>query len=373
MKIESSRTLIDGMFQPAALTIENGRIVDVSHQVSATATSDYLVPGFIDVHYHGCYLANSVENPLESLKMMSKKALLEGTTSFYPTTTSIALVEIKTALKEMVKYYNNQPRGHTQMLGIHLEGPFMQEEYSGSQLTQYFLDCTSELFEDIKNAAEGLIRYVTLAPEKITESNIIKQIVSNDIVVSLGHTGCTFDQAMEAINKGATSATHLYNAMGKLSHHSPGVITACLLDDRVYAQIIVDGHHVSYPSIQLALKCKGFDKVILVTDSNSAKGMEAGEYNLNGREVVMGSDGTVRTKKNNSLAGSTACMNRCIENIVNHCGVTVAEACKMASENVARLMNLKTKGKIQTGFDADLVFMNEKFDIKRVIVHGEEC
>ena len=373
MKIEGKNVLINGCFQPATIIIEEGKIIEIINEATAEATEDYIVPGFIDVHYHGCYMANAMDEPLKSLEVITKKSLLEGTTSVYPTTTSLDRESVKQALKDMAEYYHNQPVGHANMLGIHLEGPFLAEDFAGAQQTQYFEPCSSELFTEYQQAAEGLIKYITIAPEKDAEMTLIKELSNQGIVVSIGHTGCSYEEAMAAIDNGATSATHLFNSMKKMAHHDPGVLTAVLIDDRVYTQLTVDGLHVSFPTVKLTLRSKGTDKIVLITDSNSAKGMLPGEYNLNGRIVLMDETGAVRVKKNNSLAGSTACLNKCVSNLVNYCEVSIADACKMASENVAKLMNISTKGLIKLGYDADIIFLDKDFNVTKAIVNGIDC
>lgn len=310
-----------------------------------------IYPGLIDIHTHGCVGKDTMEAELEE---MSLHMLKVGTTTWYPTTMTMSEEDIIRATEVDITKV-----GGANIPGFHLEGPFINVTYKGAQNEKYVIPPTMELVKKCKN-----VKRITLAPEIEGALEFIK---SCDTTVSIGHSTCDYDTAMAAFKNGAKSLTHTYNCMSPLHHRAPGPIPAGA-ESGAYAELICDGIHVHPAMVRLLVKLYGEDKVILISDSMRAAGLNDGVYDLGGLPITVKSG--VALTENGKLAGSTTNVFACVKNAIAF-GISKDAAVKMATENPARLMGLTTKGKIEVGYDADFIIVDDQFNLIRAIARGE--
>lgn len=336
--------------------------------------SHYLaVPGFIDVHTHGAAGADTMDATTEALTTMAAALPKEGTTSFLATTITQEAESIEKALLNASEYIEKQPaQGQAEILGLHLEGPFVNKQRAGAQPAQYIIDPDLELFKRWQELSNGTIKLVTLAPERPGGLELIRYLKENGIIASLGHTDATYEEVLEAIAAGSNHVTHLFNQMRGLHHREPGVVGAALLHDEIMAELIVDGVHVRPEMVLLAYKQKTSEGIILITDSMRAKCLRNGQYDLGGQEVTV-QDGKA-VLKDGTLAGSILKLGQGVKNILTYTGCTVEEAIRMASVNPAKQLGIfERKGSISIGKDADIVILNEDMEVEMTYCRGKRA
>ena len=352
--------------------IEGDKVVDISERKPEKediidAKGLYVSPGFIDIHTHGRGGYQVMDSTFESLNAISKASLQTGVTSFLVSTVTMPIESISHAIENVVK--NKEKVEGAQILGVHMEGPFFSKVYKGAQPEEYMIHPTIQNFVSIVNNNEDIVKKVSLAPELEGATELIPYLFEKGIIVSLGHTNATYQEAQRAIDLGATSATHTYNAMTPLTHREVGVTGTVMINQNVYAELVLDGIHVSYPAAKILLKTKGKDKVVLITDSVETAGLPDGIYES--------SMGTVRINNhqvrllNGTLAGSQADMNQCVKNVYQHLGLTLNEAVSLASYNPAKSLGIDKMGEIKVGNFADIIFFDDNFQIKQTIVKGK--
>lgn len=374
MKVKGNHIYINHVFRKAELTIENGVIQSILCDDSIITDNDnYILPGFIDLHYHGCYGTNSMDETNEQLKHMMTNVLKEGTTSILATTTSDETNKIIKALQHLHAYAKTQTSEEAEIIGIHLEGPYLSKKRAGAQKSEYLKHTDIEEFRQFVDAAGGDLKRCTLAPEMDEDMALTNYASKEGIVVSLGHSDADETIAKEGFEKGATLVTHLFNGMREMMHREPNLACAGLMDERVYCEVTADGHHVAFDMLRLVWKLKGSEYLILITDSNMAKGLPAGIYDFNARKVQVDEDGVARLLATGSLAGSTAQLNLCLKNMVEQVGVPLEDAVRMVSENPAKCIGIeKHKGYIKEGYDADLSVLDKDFQVVAVYKKGKE-
>ena len=352
--------------------IEGDKVVEISERKPEKediidAKGLYVSPGFIDIHTHGRGGYQVMDSTFESLNAISKASLQTGVTSFLVSTATMPIESISHAIENVVK--NKEKVEGAQILGVHMEGPFFSKVYKGAQPEEYMIHPTIQNFVSIVNNNEDIVKKVSLAPELEGATELIPYLFEKGIIVSLGHTNATYQEAQRAIDLGATSATHTYNAMTPLTHREVGVTGTVMINQNVYAELVLDGIHVSYPAAKILLKTKGKDKVVLITDSVETAGLPDGIYES--------SMGTVRINNhqvrllNGTLAGSQADMNQCVKNVYQHLGLTLNEAVSLASYNPAKSLGIDKMGEIKVGNFADIIFFDDNFQIKQTIVKGK--
>lgn len=320
----------------------------------------YLVPGFIDLHIHGANGYDVMDGTEEALAGISLALTAEGVTG-YLATTMTAEDELIDSVLETIASMPPNPDGAA-ILGVHLEGPFIAKDKVGAQRKEAVRDPDLTLLQRWQKCARGAIKVVTLAPELPNALALIKSLRDMHIKASIGHTNATYAQTCEAIAAGCTQATHLFNAMSGLHQREPGAVGALLLSDAVVAELIVDGHHLHPAVVEMALRMKSKERLMLVTDAMRAKCLGDGEYDLGGQTVSVHENRA--TLANGALAGSVLTMPQAIKNMVQFSHCTLAEAVTMASENPARVMGMEArKGSISIGKDADLVVMNADLEV----------
>ena len=310
-----------------------------------------IYPGLIDTHSHGCIGLDTMEGGLAE---MADFELEHGVTTWYPTTMTMSQEDIIAATHRDIDF------GHgANIPGFHMEGPFINKKFKGAQNEAYILPPTMELFNKCKN-----IKTVTIAPEVEGSEEFIKNCPA---VVSLGHTEADYDTAKRAFALGAKKLTHTYNVMPGIHHRAPGPIGAGSDTDGVYAELICDGKHVHPSAVKMLIKIFGEDRIVLISDSMRATGLGDGVYSFGGQPITV-KDGTALTE-DGKLAGSTSTLFDCVKVAISF-GIPEEAAVKMASENPARLMGLN-KGKIEVGYDADFIIVDESFNLIKAIARGE--
>jgi len=340
-------------------------------EIIALPSTYKAVPGFIDVHIHGVNGADVMDATEESLNIMTEALPSEGTTSFLATTMTQSRSEIEKALSNAGNYIDgNQEAGRAEIIGIHLEGPFVNPKMAGAQPREHMVYPNLDLFKKWQSLAKNRIKLVTLAPEKTGGLDLVRYLKNTGVVASIGHSDAVYEEVMEAVKAGANHVTHLYNQMRGLHHREPGVVGAVFLHPELKAEIIVDGVHVRPEMVNLAYKQKGSHGLILITDSMRAKCLKNGHYDLGGQDVVV-QDGKA-VLSDGTLAGSILKLGTAATNILNYTGCSLEEVIEMASANPAKQLNIfNRKGSIKKGKDGDIVILNENLDVVMTFCRGK--
>lgn len=330
-----------------------------------SAEGCYISPGFIDIHIHGAGGFNTMDGTTEALNEISKSIIVKGTTSFLPTTMSMSSHQIYGALDSVEEVMARDTEG-AQVLGVHMEGPFISKEYKGAQNEKYIISPA----EDFLQGYEKIIKIITIAPEIPGALDFIKKTrEKQDIMFSLGHSGATFEESQRAIAAGVSHVTHLFNAMPPLHHRNPGIVGAAF-SSQVSVEFIADNIHINPALYQLILQIKGREKTVLVTDAMRAACLGEGEYDHGGLRVF------VKNKRaslqDGTLAGSILTLDEAVRNIKKYTRLSLFEIVKLASLNPAKVLNIsRSKGSISPGKDADLIIFDEGIQIKQAFVNGK--
>lgn len=370
----------EGELHDAGILIREGAIQAIGPRESlqlprgateVAAPDCMAIPGFIDIHVHGAGGRDVMEGSGEALQTMSRKLAEFGTTSFLATTVTAATDDTCRAAEGVARYVAKQheadPVG-AEVLGIHFEGPFLSKERRGVHPPELLQLPSAPVLERLLKASAGNARILTMAPELFGAAPCMDAAKKAGLVVSMGHTDATYEQARAAIASGTRHATHVYNAMRPFTHRDPGVIGAVLTSPEVSAELIADGIHVDEVAMKILLQAKGAGRVILISDGISATGMPDGKYMLGGMEVTV-TQGVCRNAEG-KLAGSTLTLDRALRNIVA-LGVPFAEAVRMLTLNPAKLLGIEfKKGALRTGADADIVLLDETLHVRQVWTRG---
>lgn len=356
------------------LIIEDGKIASLGNE-SAQGLMELpenytVIPGFIDEHIHGAMGSDAMDGTFKDLSTIAKALASEGTTGFLATTMTQSPENICHALNAVKEYREQNPEEGAEILGVHLEGPFIAKEHVGAQPIEYVQKPLVETFKVYEEASGNNIKIVTLAPEVEGAENLIKYLVSKHIVASVGHTGATYEDVKRAIAAGASNATHTYNAMKGVHHREVGTVGATFLFDEINAEIICDGIHVSAPAIQLLYKNKPHNKFTLITDAMRAKHMPDGMYELGGQPVIVKNNEA--RLENGTLAGSVLKMNLAVKNVMKFLNLPLEEVVKYASINPARNLHIDNEvGSIKVGKRANLVVVDENLNVIMTIRDGK--
>ncbi len=326
------------------------------------AKGAYVSAGFIELHIHGSANADVMDATLEALQTISSSLLQTGTTSFLPTTMTMSNVSITKALQN-IKLHKKSVSG-AKILGVHLEGPFINTLKHGAQDKAYIQLPNKALIEDFMHE----VKMITLAPEIEGAKAFIEYLAKNHshIVLSIGHSDASYDKSMESFSWGISHATHLFNAMNTYHHREPGIVGA-VFDSDITCDVIADLVH-THPSTLGLVQSMKKEKLILITDAMRAGCMKCGSYDLGGREVYV--EGAKATLLDGTLAGSVLKLNDALKNMVQHTDMTREEAVYAVTKAPAQKLGLK-KGQLKVGYDADIVIFDEDFSIISTIVAGE--
>jgi len=330
------------------------------------ASARIVVPGFIDMHIHGCAGFDVTEGKSGFLEEMSKFLAKHGVTSFLPTVMTATKKKIVKAIENVKE---GQRKKGPNILGVYLEGPYISIDRAGAQNPRYIRDPDLSEVKEILDAAGKIVKVVALAPERLNAIQIIRELRRRGIVASAAHTNASYQEMLVGIEAGLSHVTHVFNAMSGFDRQEIGAVGAALLQDELTTELIADGVHVHPSAIKMLVKMKGYDKVILVSDAISATGLPDGKYELGGLEIFV-KDG-VSTLRSGVLAGSTLTLDRAVKNMVECANVPVSDAIKMATLNPARVLGVKTKGEIKAGADADITILDRNFKVQSVMIHGE--
>lgn len=353
-----------------SLEIKDGKINKIGDFTKGINLADnlYVIPGFVDQHVHGGNHSDAMYPSHEDILNISKTIASEGVTSFLATTMTQSEENIVSALKNINTYIDKKYLDGAEVLGVHLEGPFISKKFKGAQPEEYIIPCDLKTYKRFEEASGDNIKVVTLAYEE-NGKELTKYLSQNGVVVSLGHTNATAQEVFEAVKDGASCATHCYNAMKALHHREAGTIGGAMLSDEMYCELIADLVHVSPEAIQILFNLKGKDKMILITDGMEAKHLSDGDYKLGGQTVHV-VDREARLDSGN-LAGSTLYMNEAVRNIKKVMNLSMEDAIDLATVNPAKNISVfDRKGSIKVGKDADFVIVDKDFNVYETIRGG---
>lgn len=356
-------TRIAGLLTPGETLPPDTQVLDVSHC--------YVAPGFIDSHTHGGAGQNFMAGSEAALAAISAYMAQGGVTSCLATTTSAALPDLERALAAAAAAVKNPVAGRVNVLGIHLEGPYLNPQFRGVHAEQFVRAAALPELEALWAAAGPALKVVTLAPEIPGGMAAVEFFASRGVQVSLGHTGATYEQAKLALARGVRRATHLFNAMPPIHHRNPGPPVALLEDTGAFLELTVDGLHVHPAVVALVLRLVGPERVVLITDSIDVAGLGDGVFTRWEGTQVLIKDGKSVTRAG-SLAGSTLTLDQAVRNLVNLVGVPVAQALRMAAETPARALGwLDRKGTLAPGKDADVVVLDSQLAVVLTLAGGQ--
>ncbi len=350
----------DGRFVEEAARAEDGETVD--------ASGCYVIPGLVDLHFHGSAGADISDGDLAGLHKMGAYEASRGITALCPATMTLPEDVLMRAAQAASAY--EPAADEAALVGINMEGPFISPSKVGAQNPDYVRNPSAEEFRRLQEAAGGLFKLVDIAPEEPGAEEFIREM-ADEVRISLAHTCTDYDTAVRAFELGARQLTHLYNAMDPMHHRKPGPIPAAVEHGEVTAEIIADGVHIHPAMVRLAFQLFGDDRMILISDTLRAAGLEDGTYDLGGQDVTV--RGPVATIDNGALAGSVSDLMRCLTVAVRDMGIPLASAVKAASANPARALGLDAeRGAIEPGKVADAVLLDkETLDLRAVVLRGE--
>lgn len=376
MIIQSKRVWIGSQFIPAQLEVTGEKISRIYAYGEKTADTDYgnarLVPGFIDVHTHGAYGYDTNDGTPEGLRHWMRHIPEEGVTAILPTTVT-QMPNVLTAAVANVAAVIDEGYEGAEILGIHFEGPYLDMEYKGAQPPEAIAKASVEEFSRYQAAAKGHIKYITLAPELDEDFALTRYCKETGVVVSMGHSAATYEQAMMGIANGATSMTHVYNGMTPYHHRKQGLVNAAFRVRSVYGEIICDGCHSDVNALNNFFTAKGSNYSIMISDSLRAKHCPpGGEYTLGGHQIEIGEDGLARLKGTDTIAGSTLKMNQGLRILVEEAMLPFETALNSCTINPAACLGADNrKGRLTAGYDADIVALDEHYQVIQTYCRGK--
>ncbi len=373
MIIQSTKVYLEEMWTAAQIEIKDKKISGIFPYKTKEVDVDYgdnkIYPGFIDTHCHGALGFDTNDVDPEGLKKWLKGAADEGITALCPTTITQSEEVLTQALINVASVANSDYEG-ARIAGIHFEGPYLNKKFKGAQPESHIVQGTIKQFDEFYKASAGLIKVVTMATENDPEHTLTKHMNKLDIAVNIGHSASTFEEAQFALANGASGFTHTFNGMSPFNHRAPGLMGASMIIRDGYSEIITDGVHVSWPAINLLFKAKGKDHVVIITDSVQAKKIGVGQYVFGGQNIEIKENGGAYLESGN-LAGSTLLFNRALQNVIVHAQVDEVSAINAATINPAKVLKLNhRKGLIRANYDADIVVLNDNYDVLATYVEG---
>lgn len=337
----------------------------------------YCLPGMIDLHFHGCKGYDVCDGTKEALKVISEYEASIGVTAIAPATMTLPVQELEAVLANAAKYQEMQEAGDTtfgaDLLGLNMEGPFISKLKKGAQDARNIIPCNVEIYRRFQKAANGLVKFIGIAPEEEGNEKAAEFIseIKEEVSVSLAHTNADYDAAKHAFDAGANHVVHLYNAMPPFSHRAPGVIGAAADSPHVMSEIICDGVHIHPSAVRSAFRMMGAENMILISDSMRAAGMPDGQYTLGGLDVSVKGNRAVLVS-DGALAGSVTTLPDCVRTAVKEMGIPLETAIACATIHPAKSLGVDDLyGSITVGKKADLVLWEDDLKLKIVIKDGK--
>lgn len=376
MLIQSKKIWIADQFVSAVLEVADGKIKDVFPYGSKPVDVDYgdkrIVTGFLDIHCNGAFEFDTNDANEEGLRNWTKNIVSEGVTGFLATTITQSEEVLTNAVANVAKVMEDGYEG-AEILGIHFEGPYLDMTYKGAQPEQYIVKPTIEQFKKYQEAAKGHIKYITMATETDDDFALTRYLSENGVVVSIGHSAATYEQAVMAYAHGARSMTHVYNGMTPFNHRANGLVGAAYRIRTMYGEIICDGNHSTPAAMNNFFMSKGPDYSIMVSDALMAKGTPIGSKHIfGGNEIEIYPDGSAHLTSTGGLAGSTLKLNQGLRILVEEAMVPFNYAINACTINPARCLGIADrKGSIGVGKDADLVVLDSDYSVVQTYCMGE--
>ncbi|WP_010281358.1 N-acetylglucosamine-6-phosphate deacetylase [Bacillus timonensis] len=363
------------IYKNRLLEIKDGKIIFVGKKddrkkedLPFYQVDGWICPGYIDTHIHGLNGDDFMDRTKEGFYRIQDGLPSFGVTSFLSTSRAATLDDIKTFLL-LSKQVAAEKRNGAQLLGIHLEGPWINQKYKGAQKEEYIIEPEIEGVRSTLHIAEDLIRIVTLAPELPHGLEVIKLLHDKKVAISAGHTDASYEEIEQAIEYGLSRITHCFNGMAPITHRNLTVAFAALDKEELHCEMIADGIHLHSKIIELLYKMKGVDHITLISDCTGTNQLPEGCHQIGGKTVYK-QDGKV-TLANGSLAGSALTLDKAVQYIVFTCSVPIEEAVQMATYNPAIVSGVShRKGRIAVGYDADLVILSTELEVKSTIIDG---
>ena len=363
----------EGVFRKGSIEVVGSKIGKVNFENSINETSEdiidagkmYVIPGLIDIHFHGCMGVDFCDGTVHAMDVITKYELAHGITGIVPATMTLSREELARIFENVGNYKQS---GGSTIYGITMEGPFVSMAKKGAQNGAYIHKPDMEFFRQMQQLSGGMIKQVAVAPEEDTDFAFIKE-ASRECIVSVAHTTAGYDIAKEAFEKGASHVTHLFNAMPPFHHRDPGVIGAAIENENVYVELICDGVHIHPAMVRTAFTLFGADRICMISDSMMATGMSDGEYSLGGQKVKV--TGRTATLEDGTIAGSASNLYDCLKVAVKM-GIPLEDVVKACTLTPAKSLHLEKEcGSIQEGKCADFVVLDEELEIKMVVKGGE--
>ena len=366
--------LDDQVIDKAYLTVEDGKFGPILMEEPQDAPiKDYsnsiVAPGLVDTHIHGYKSHDVMDNDFEGIKVISEGLLSCGVTSWLPTTLTSSAQLLNDVCETIGNHY--QEVTGAKIRGIFLEGPFFTEKYKGAQNPKYMSDPSVEKLAKWHELSQGLVNKIAIAPERKGVKEFIEFAKSKGVYTALAHSDATYEEAAAAVDAGANIFVHIYNGMSGLHHRNPGMVGAALSLDKVFAEMICDGHHVHPAAARVVTRARGPQETVLITDCMRAGGMGEGQSRLGEFEVVV-KDGTARLKDTGNLAGSILELKQGVKNVVDWGLVSPAEALRMASLTPAQSVGIESVcGRIAPGYEADFIVVSDQLELEATYLDGE--
>ena len=366
MKFCGGNVFYKDKFQRIDFEFENEKFKsfgNFSNEDCINIRGKYVIPGLTDIHTHGAMNADACDGKVESIEIIAKYMMENGITQFVPTTMTFS----EEILSKIFKTFGEYDNSYANLVGIHMEGPFIAESKIGAQNPKYISKANVQMTKRLDNLSGGLLKIISLAPETDGALEFAREL-ADDFIISIAHTDCDYDTAIDAFQNGFSHLTHMYNAMNGIHHRKPGPIIAGYERAKTL-ELIADGVHIHPAVARFSFDMMG-DKIILVSDSMRATGLSDGIYDLGGQNVEVKGN-TSRLVDKGNIAGSVTNLFKCMQTAIAM-GVDRTKAVKAASVNSARALGLRDMGEIEEGYFANFLILDEDFNLEAVYIRGKE-